>query len=322
MKVAILGGGGCFALNFARHLHSAGIEHFGIGRSGPKAAPFWLVEHHYRFLALHLVDQLDATMAVLDTERPDIVVNFAAQGEGAASFADNAPDFFMTNAVALVRLVLELQKRSYLRRFVQIGSSEVYGSPERPAKETDCLRPTSPYSVSKAAFDQYLDSMWRTAKFPMNIIRPSNCYTEGQQLYRVIPKTIICALTGQKLQLHGGGKAMKSYLHASDLSRAITTVIELAPFGTTYNVGPDEPIAIREVVARVAAACGLTLEQLATDAPDRVGQDAKYHLDMGAIKALGWSRQISLGDGIDGMVRWVKKYPELLTMDTTYRHRH
>lgn len=321
MKVAILGGGGCFALNFARLCHERGIDHFGIGRSGPKAAPFWLVEHHYRFQPLHLVDQLAATMAVLDTEKPDVIVNFAAQGEGAASFADNAPDFFMTNAVALVRLVLELQKRSYLRRFVQIGSSEVYGSPERPAKETDCLRPTSPYSVSKAAFDQYLDSMWRTARFPMNIIRPSNCYTEGQQLYRVIPKTIICALTNQKLQLHGGGKAMKSYLHASDLSRAILLVLETAPFGTTYNVGPDEPVAIREVVARVAAACGLALEQLATDAPDRVGQDAKYHLECSAMKALGWSRTVSLGDGIDGMVRWVKKYPELLTMDTTYRHR-
>lgn len=275
----------------------------------------------YRYWPLHLVDQLPATMAVLDTECPDVVVNFAAQGEGAASFGDNAPDFFETNVNALVRLVLELQQRSYVRRFVQIGSSEVYGSRNAPALETDCLRPTSPYSISKAAFDQYLESMWRTAKFPMNIIRPSNCYTEGQQLYRVIPKTIICALKGEKLQLHGGGRAEKSYLHATDLSRAIATVIRDAPFGTTYNVGPDEPISIRELVRTVARECGLALEDLAVDVPDRVGQDARYHLHVEAIKDFGWQQEISLERGIAMMVEWVKKYPELLAMETNYRHR-
>lgn len=321
MKVGILGGGGCFALNFARYLDANGIDHFGIGRSGPKAPPFWLKSEAYRFHALHLVTQLPATMAVLDTERPDVVVQFAAQGEGAASFGDNAPDFFTTNTVGLTRLVLELQQRSYLRRFVQIGSSEVYGSPETPAKETDPLRPTSPYSISKAAFDQYLDSVWRTSKFPMNIVRPSNCYTEGQQLYRVIPKTIICALKGEKLQLHGGGRAQKSYLHATDLSRALLTVIRDAPFGTTYNVGPDEPISIRDLVARIASACDVPFASLVTDVPDRVGQDAKYHLDMSAIKALGWHQQIDLERGLAAMVRWVKDYPELLKADTTYRHR-
>lgn len=321
MKVGILGGGGCFALNFVRHLDKNGIDCFGIGRSGPKDPAFWLAPKGYRFHALHLVKQLAATMAVLDTERPDVIVQFAAQGEGAASFGENAPDFFMTNAVALSRLVLELQQRSYLRRFVQIGSSEVYGSPETPAKETDPLRPTSPYSISKAAFDQYLESMWRTDRFPMNIIRPSNCYTEGQQLYRVIPKAIICALTGQKLQLHGGGRAQKSYLHASDLSSALLTVIRDAPFGTTYNVGPDEPIAIREVVHHVAQACGIEFESLATDVQDRVGQDQKYHLDMTTIKEFGWRQEICLERGIDAMVQWVKAYPQLLTMDTNYRHR-
>ncbi len=320
MKVGILGGGGCFALNFSRHLEASGIDHFGIGRSGPKAPPFWLASRGYRFHALHLVKQLAATLAVLDTERPDVIVQFAAQGEGAASFGENAPDFFMTNTVALSRLVLELQQRSYLRRFVQIGSSEVYGSPETPAKETDPLRPTSPYSISKAAFDLYLDSMWRTSKFPMNIVRPSNCYTEGQQLHRVIPKAILCALKGEKLKFHGGGRAMKSYLHATDLSVAVAKVIADAPYGTTYNVGPDEPISIRYLVERVALACGIFGEDLIDEAPDRIGQDSKYHLDSSAIKALGWEQTIPLGVGLDRMVAWAKRFPELLTANSNYRH--
>ena len=323
MKVGILGAGGCFALDFARHLDSLGIDHFGIGRSGPKAPPFWLAPKGYRYHALHLVTQLHETMEVIDDERPDVVVNYAAQGEGAASFGENAPDFFMTNCVGLSRLVLELQKRPYIKRTVWIGSSEVYGSEQNGAKESDPLLPTSPYGASKAAFDHYLNIMWRTSKFPMNIVRPSNCYVEGQQLHRVIPKAIICALSGKKLPLQGGGRSLKSYLHARDLSRAVLMVIEKAPLGETYNVGPDEPVSIRYLVERVARACGVAFEDLVAEAPERVGQDAKYHLDTASIRNLGWRdyAQIPLSIGLDGMVHWVRSYPELLTADTAYRHR-
>jgi dTDP-glucose 4,6-dehydratase len=321
MRVAILGGGSCFALNLAKHFSECGIEHFGIGRSPRKTASMWPIEHHYRYHSLHVIDQLAAVMAVLDTEKPDVIVNFAAQGEGAASFGSNAPDFFRTNTWGLSRLVLELQKRDYLKRFVHIGSSEVYGSPDHPALESDLLNPTSPYSVSKAAFDQYLESMWRTQKFPMNIVRPSNCYTPGQQLHRIIPKAIICALKGEKLQLHGGGMAQKSYLHSSDLSRAILQIIDKAPLGWIYNVGPDAPVTIRTVVELTAAACGVSFADLAAEVPDRMGQDSRYYLDVTKAKALGWQQTISLDAGIASMVAWVRQYPDLLTMDTAYRHR-
>ena len=321
MKVAILGGGGCFAINFANYLASDGIDHFGIGRSGLKIPAFWQVDHYYKYHKLHLVDQLSAVIAVLDTERPNVIVNYAAQGEGAASFNDNAPDYFETNCVALTRLVCELRKRPYIKRFIQIGSSEVYGSPASPAKETDLLDPTSPYSISKAAFDLYLQSMWRTAKFPMNIVRPSNCYVEGQQLHRVIPKTIIAAMKGTKLPLHGGGKAEKSYMHAMDLSSAVHLIMHSAPLGATYNVGPDEPISIRDLVSKVAITMGMAPEDLIEDVPDRVGQDSKYHLDCSLIKELGWRIGISLESGLKGMVNWVKRHPELLEAETTYKHR-
>lgn len=283
--------------------------------------PFWLINHHYPYHALHLVDNLPAIMAVLDQARPDVVVNYAAQGEGAASFGANAPDFFETNCTALIRLVLELQKRPYLKRFVQIGSSEVYGSPHEPATEKTPLWPTSPYSVSKAAFDLYLCSMWNTAKFPMNIVRPSNCYVEGQQLHRIIPRTIICALKGEKLKLHGGGVAVKSYMHARDLSRAVLRVIQGGFEGEIFNVGPDLPISIAHLVHLVTDACGVRFDDVVEMAPERTGQDAKYHLDSGAMKTLGWHQEIVLSEGIKRMVEWVRAYPELLDADSSYRHR-
>jgi dTDP-glucose 4,6-dehydratase len=321
MRFVVLGAGGCFAQNFIRYLADEGIESFGIGRSGPKPAPFWNLPKDFRFWQLHLVNQLDETLRILDVIKPEIIVNFAAQGEGAASFRENAPDFFETNTTALVRLVLALRNRDYLRRFIQIGSSEVYGSVKEAAQETSPLCPTSPYSISKAAFDQYLDCMWRTAKFPHNIIRPSNCYTEGQQLYRIIPKAFVTALKKEKLPLHGGGMAVKSYLHANDLSKAILLVAKKAPIGAIYNVGPEQPIAIRGIVRLISKIVGVEWDDFVEEVGDRVGQDARYELNCDAIKELGWKEELKLWPGLHTVLNWVQTYPELLTMPTTYEHR-
>ena len=317
-KTLVLGAGGCFAQSFIRRCATEGIEVFGIGRS-VKSTPFWNVPKDFRYWVLHLVNQLPEVMKIVELVRPEVIVNLAAQGEGAASFGDNAPDFFTTNTTALAKLCLSL--RGKVKRFVQIGSSEVYGSVREPATENTPLRPTSPYSISKAAFDQYLEIMWRTQQFPMNIIRPSNCYVEGQQLYRIIPKTIVSALKKEKLPLHGGGVAEKSYLHADDLSDAIIRILSKGKVGEVYNVGPDSPIAIRAVVSLICKIMGVPWDELVDEVGDRMGQDSRYHLNCDKVKELGWKHEIKLWQGLHGMVNWVQTYPELLTMPTTYEHR-
>ena len=322
MKIGIIGGGSCFALNLANLLHKNGIDHFGIGRSVRKPDAMWTVDHHYRYRQVNIVTQLPAVMAILDTERPDVVVNIAAQGEGAASFAKNAPDFFMTNCVGLSKFVLKLKGRDYLRRFVQIGSSEIYGSVDHAAKETDPHRPGSPYGISKAAFDQYLGILWRVHQFPMNIVLPSNAYCAGQQLHRIIPKALLAGFMGAKLPLHGGGAAQKSYIHADDLSKAILEIITRAPLGEIYNVGPIWPVSIRNVVEHCAEACGISFDEFVNEVPERTGQDSRYWLDSSKIRALGWKPEIDLPDGIGRVASWVKdNLAALAAMDTTYRHR-
>ena len=320
-KTLVLGAGGCFAQSFIRRCASEGIEVVGIGRS-VKSVPFWDVPKGFRYYVLHLVSQLPEILRIIDVEKPEVIVNFAAQGEGAASFGHNAPDFFETNTTALVRLVLEINRRSYVKRFVQIGSSEVYGSVREPVGETAPLRPTSPYSISKAAFDQYLEVMFKHHAFPMNIIRPSNCYVEGQQLYRIIPKTIVTALKKEKLPLHGGGVAEKSYLHADDLSDAIIRILSKGKVGETYNVGPDSPIAIRAVVSLICKIMGVPWDELVDEVGDRVGQDSRYHLNCDKTKELGWKHEIKLWQGLHGMVNWGQTHFDAIKdLPTTYEHR-
>jgi dTDP-glucose 4,6-dehydratase len=312
---AILGGGGSFGIHTAFYLleHANPKKVIGIGRNPLREEAFSLnidKQPGYEYHARHITHELDLLLELLDKEKPEVIINYAAQGEGAVSWK-HSWRFFETNSMALARLAEELMKRPWLERFIQIGTSEMYGSVDHATKEDEPIKPSSPYAASKVAFDMYLLSVHKFLKFPMNILRPSNAYCPGQLLHRVVPKAVLCGLTGRKLPLHGGGRAEKSYIHARDLGRAIHMVSEKAPLGTVYNVGPALPTSIRDLVAKTADALGMPFEQLCEMTEDRLGQDSRYWLDSSAIKRdIGWEPQISLEDGLKDMVAWGRKYLE------------
>ena len=323
MKVAILGAGSCFAMNLATHLVKRGDEVLSISRSPIRPPAFTLgleTEKNFRYEQAHLVTQLPRTMVLLDTFRPDLVINFAAICEVGLSW-NHALDYYETNLMSLVRLTNELSIRSWFKKFVQIASSEVYGSVTSPATEESPVNPSSPYAVSKAAFDLHLRCIAKQQSFPAVICAPSNGYCEGQTLNRIIPKTIISALTGQKFKLQGGGYAQKSYLHADDISKGILLVASDGQLGETYNVGPLNPLSIRLIVSLLANMFGKSLEDVCEVAPERVGQDSCYWLNSDKIKSLGWKQEVGLATGFSRMVDWVRRYPELLTMDQSYTHK-
>lgn len=309
----VLGGGGSFGIHAAFWLldHAEPRKVIGVGRNPLRPEPFSLgIERRkgYEYHARHVTYELDLLLELLDREKPEIIVNFAAQGEGAVSWK-HSWRFFETNSMALARLAEELGKRPWLERFIQIGTSEMYGSVDRAVTEEEPIKPSSPYAASKVAFDMYLVSINRFLGFPMNIVRPCNAYCPGQLLHRVIPKAVWCGLSGNKLPLHGGGRAEKSYIHARDLGRAIQLVAEKAPPGAIYNVGSALPTSIREVVERTADALDMPFDQLCEMSPDRLGQDSRYWLDSSAIRAAtGWEPEIGWDEGLAEMVAWGRKY--------------
>ncbi len=321
---AILGGGGSFAIHTAFWLldHADPKKVIGIGRNPLRDEPFSLGiqrRERYAYHAYHVTYELDLLLELLDREKPEIIVNYAAQGEGAVSWK-HSWRFFETNSMGLARLAEELMKRKWLERFIHIGTSEMYGSVDRAVTEEEPIKPSSPYAASKVAFDMYLLSVHKFLGFPMNIIRPSNAYCPGQLLHRVVPKAVLMGLTGRKLPLHGGGRAEKSYIHARDLGRAIQLVAEKAPLGTIYNAGPAEPTAIRTLVEKTAQALGMPFEALAEVTADRLGQDSRYWLDSSAIKRdCGWAPEISLDQGLAEMVAWGRTYlDQLRDLSTDY----
>jgi dTDP-glucose 4,6-dehydratase len=312
-RYAVLGGGGSFGINTALYLleNAEPEKVLGIGRNPLRTKPFSLgIDRKLRFeyLARHVTHELDLLLELLDREKPQVIINYAAQGEGAVSWK-HSWRFFETNSMALARLTEELAKRDWLEHFIQIGTSEMYGSVDHAVTEDAPIQPTSPYAASKVAFDMYLLSIARFSDFPMTIVRPCNCYCPGQLLHRVIPKAIWAGLTGHKLPLHGGGRAEKSYMHARDLARAIHLLTEKGPTGRVFNAGPEKPTSIREVVERCAGALGMQLDELAEVAEDRLGQDSRYWLDSTRLhEATGWKPEIDWDTGLAEMVEWGKKY--------------
>lgn len=319
MKVCILGAGSPFGTGTAGYLLERGYDVMGIGRS-PKKPECFSLGYDYPYYAYHVTYELEYILEKIEKFKPDCIINYAAQGEGAASWGRDSWRFYETNAVGLVRLACELNERRNFGRFIQIGTSELYGSRFEAATEEAPVTPTSPYGISKAAFDMHLLAMWRTMQFPMNIVRPSNCICEGQQLHRVVPRALIYAKKGKKLQLHGGGVAKKSYLHGDDLSAAIELIFS-APLGEVYNCAPNEPTAIKDLVQVCADVAGIPFEQLCELAPERFGQDTQYFMSSEKIKARGWKQSVSLPQAVERMWQWVNKYPELLTMDDSFSMR-
>ena len=312
MKLLILGSGGVFGNNLADYSLKQGHTVWGIGRS-PRKEECFSLGVKYPYYPYHIGYELDYVLEVVRKFNPDVIVNFAAQGEGAASWNKDNWRYFDTNCTALVRLVANIDCP-----FIQIGSSEVYGSCSEPVSEHSPLVPTSPYSVSKAAFDQHLIAMHHIKGLPYKIIRPSNCYAPGQQLHRIVPKALLSGLYRRPLELHGGGIARKSYLHATDLSRAILMVIEKGTYGEIYNVGPDNPTSIRDVVAMCIDRAGASFDELVSVSEERTGQDSCYWLDSSKMKALGWKQTIGWSEGLATMMDWVLDYPELKHYPTDF----
>ena len=230
----------------------------------------------------------------------------------------------MTNCVSVVQICEYLKNQNYLDRFIQIGTSEMYGPTlTKAAREYDLPNPTSPYAVSKLAADMHLNTLFSVENFPMNIVRPSNCYGPGQYAYRIIPKAILYLLQDRTFPLEGGGTAEKSFMYISDLNDALLRIISSGTVGSTYNVGPGNAVSMRQIVEKICNCMEKDPETYIEHRIGRVGEDRKYWIDSSKIqKELNWEPKVSLDEGITKMMEWVSCYSKQLASTRDYFELH
>lgn len=324
-RIAVIGSTAFSASDFIDYaLENPGNTVLGISRS-PEATPVMLphLRHgtgRYRFAQLHLVKDSEKVISALKDFRPHYVVNFAAQGEVRTSF-DHPIEHFETNALAMVKLTTALRKMEGLKRYLHISTPEVYGSAADGAvREGAVMNPSSPYAASKGAADLYLNVLSKTLGFPVTTIRASNVYGAHQQLYRIIPRTVIYYKLGKTLKLDGGGVAVKSFIHIRDISKGEYLAMTKGRAGEVYHLSPDRGVSIRHVVETICREIGADFSKFVEVGPERPGQDAAYILDSSKARSeLGWAPTIGFDEGVRGVCRWIEaNWDAIKTMPHDY----
>lgn len=309
-KVAVLGSNSFSGADFIDLLlERGGFDVVGMSRS-PEKRPLFLnyLRHgreHFRFAQVDLNHDLDRLEQVLDEFRPLWIVNFAAQSEVAPSW-DHPEHWYQTNCVALARLVNYLRRCDWLERYLHISTPESYGACVGTVMESTPDNPSTPYAASKSAADVLLAVFRKQFGFPVQWVRATNVYGARQQLFKIIPRSIIYMKLDRKIQLHGGGRAVKSYIHIRDVSLGELSILEKGRLGERYHISPEGGVTIRDVVRLLAQKMGRNFVDVTEDVTERPGQDAAYVIDSSKLRGeTGWRPAVSLEEGLGEVVGWV-----------------
>lgn len=260
----------------------------------------------YRFVRGDVCDA-ELVERLFVEERPEAVIHFAAESHVDRSILSPAP-VFETNLRGTFTL-LEAARRHGVSLFLQVSTDEVYGSIEPPAEadESYPLRPSSPYSASKAGADLLALSYWTTYRVPVIVTRASNNYGPYQFPEKLIPLMISHALEDRPLPIYGDGLQVRDWLYVDDHCRALWAVLERGRRGEIYNIGGSCSLPNREVVRRILRATGKP-ESLMQSVADRPGHDRRYALSSAKVTAeTGWRPQVGFESGLAATIRWYQE---------------
>ena len=266
---------------------------------------------------------MDSIINIVKKNRPDYIVNFAAQGMVAQSW-ESPEQWFRTNCLAVMNLANRLTAEKYLKRYIQISSPEVYGACNNVTESSARLKPSTPYAASKACGDISLYPFFVNRGLPLVYTRATNVYGPYQQLYRIIPRTVLFVKMGIKIQLQGGGKAVKSYIHIKDVCDATLRIARNGHNGEVYHISPDgSGISVYDLVKFICTKLDKDIMECVEMTDDRIGQDSVYVIDSKKIRQeLSWRPRTSLSEGLEEVIAWIDEYyDDLIKAPMNYIHK-
>jgi dTDP-glucose 4,6-dehydratase len=325
-RVAVIGSNSFSGSDFIDHLlNEPNTSVCAISRSPEKKALYLpylqRAQPAVRFVQADLNHDLPKVFRELDTFEPHYIVNFAAQSEVAPSW-EHPDHWFQTNTVSLASFIKELTMRRYLKRYLHVSSPEVYGTCRGNVSEDAPLNPSTPYAASKAAADLLLSAYCKAVNFPLVTVRATNVYGAHQQIFKIIPRSIIRIRQGETIDLHGGGVAVKSFIHIRDASRGEEAIMEHGRIGEIYHLSPDQGYEVRNVVRRLCTMLGVDFSSRTQTVAERLGQDAAYLIQSTkAHQEFGWQPRVSLDTGLLETIDWIDRFwPEIQTLPSKYIH--
>lgn len=263
-------------------------------------------EKNFLFSKTDICDR-EGVFRLFEQERPDVVVNFAAESHVDRSI--ETPGVFLETNIIGTSVLMDASRKYGVRRFHQVSTDEVYGDlpldrPDLLFTEETPLHTSSPYSSSKAAADLLAMAYWRTYGLPVTVSRCSNNYGPYQFPEKLIPLMIINALSDKPLPVYGKGINVRDWLYVEDHCRAIDLIVREGVPGEVYNIGGHNEMRNIDIVRMICREVGKP-ESLIAFVTDRKGHDMRYAIDPAKIHAsLGWLPETKFEDGLKKTVRW------------------
>jgi dTDP-glucose 4,6-dehydratase len=309
MKLVVTGGAGFIGSNFIRYVLTSHPEDTVVNLDkltyAGNRANLADLENDRRYAFVH-GDICDAKI-VRDTLRGvDAVVNFAAESHVDRSLME--ADAFLKTDVFGVFTLLEAVRELRIPRLLHVSTDEVYGSvPSGSSTERDPLRPSNPYSASKAGGDMLALAYWHTHRVPVVITRSSNNFGPYQYPEKVIPLFVTNALDDRPLPLYGDGRNVRDWLYVIDNCAAIDLVLRKGGDGEVYNVGGGhevENVVLTREILRLTGKPETLIQRVA----DRPGHDRRYSVDCAKVRQLGWEPKHRFASALETTVRWYREH--------------
>jgi dTDP-glucose 4,6-dehydratase len=260
-------------------------------------------DDRYRFVR---GDICDAEAVASTLAGADAVVNFAAETHVDRSIS--GPQDFIRTDVLGTQVLLEAVRAQGIGRYLQVSTDEVYGSIVQGSfREADPLRPSSPYSASKAAADLLVLAYRHTYDLPVIITRSANNYGPYQYPEKIVPLFITNALEGKPLPVYGDGRNVRDWIYVDDNCAAIDQVLRRGEDGEVYNVGAGNEIENLQLTQAILDELGLGREVLRFVA-DRPGHDRRYSIACEKVHALGWQPRVAFADGLARTIAWYRDH--------------
>lgn len=312
MKIIVTGGAGFIGANFIYYelkhhpedeilcydalTYAGNLETLDDAQKNPK----------FRFVKGDITAR-EAVEALFTAEKPDVIVNFAAESHVDRSIEQ--PDIFLRTNFMGVGVLLDVCRKYGIKRYHQVSTDEVYGDlpldrPDLFFTEETNLHASSPYSASKASADLLVMAYHRTYDLPVTISRCSNNYGPYHFPEKLIPLMILNALEDKKLPVYGKGENVRDWLYVEDHCAAIDLILRQGKAGELFNIGGHNERRNIDVVRMILAALGKP-ESLIEYVADRKGHDRRYAIDPSKIRAaLGWEPRTKFEDGIERTIHW------------------
>ena len=310
MKIIVTGGAGFIGGNFVHHMVNKYPDYEIIVLDKLTYAgnleTLESVMDKIKFVKADIADR-EAVYALFEAEKPDIVVNFAAESHVDRSIEN--PEIFLVTNVLGTQVLMDACRKYGIKRYHQVSTDEVYGDlpldrPDLFFTEETPIHTSSPYSASKASADLLVQAYHRTYGLPVTISRCSNNYGPYHFPEKLIPLMIANALADKPLPVYGEGLNVRDWLYVEDHCKAIDLIIHEGKVGEVYNIGGHNEKANIDIVKTILKILDKP-ESLITYVTDRKGHDLRYAIDPTKIHSeLGWLPETKFEDGIVKTVKW------------------